>query len=86
MILISLLNFSCQNDKITIADGIQYPLVKCGNEKTDLFFQSCASSINISVVTGSTSSTLYKGSKLYYEGKFVYKRLFLLLSKCLINA
>ncbi len=42
--------------------------MKCGNEKSDLFFQTCSSQLNISIVTGAIGSSLYKGSKLYYEG------------------
>ena len=57
----------CQNDKITINDNIQLPYVKCGSEKTDLLYQSCSNQISISIQTGSSSSILYKGSKLYYE-------------------
>ena len=59
-------SISCETDSFTIDDGISGVRL-CGNVKSDLIYESCSQTIILSLKTGATGSSLYKGVKLFYE-------------------
>ena len=52
---------------MSIDDGV-LSTTRCGTVLSELLIQSCEKKITFDFVTGGTTSSLYKGVKLFYEG------------------